>query len=37
LSVYLANPSKTTMVGIRLTQVAPTCSMRAWWKNTREI
>jgi hypothetical protein len=25
------------VMGIRLTQVAPMGSMRAWWKNTREI
>ena len=24
-------------VGIRLTQVAPRCSMRPWWKDTPEI
>ena len=24
-------------VGIRLTQVAPICSMQGWWKNTHEI
>jgi hypothetical protein len=25
------------VVGIRLTQVAPICSIQGWWKNTHEI
>ncbi len=29
--------AETAKVGIRLTQVAPRCSMRPWWKNTPEI
>ena len=28
---------KSREVGIRLTQVAPRCSMRPWWRNTPEI
>jgi hypothetical protein len=30
-------PKQSDVVGIRLTQVAPRCSMRPWWRNTPEI